>query len=98
MYWLVLKDVSLMFKRFIFLFFLGFLDLGTLGFGHFNGLQAQVFLPPKNIKNYLQTKMIVASRSDLKVIQSNILAFKHIEVLKVHVVSVLYYFFTIGWL
>jgi hypothetical protein len=83
MYWLVLKDVSLMFKRFIFLFFWGFLDLGTLGFGHFNGLQAQVFLPPKNIKNYLQTKMIVASRSDLKVIQSNIVAFKHIEVLKV---------------
>jgi hypothetical protein len=83
MYWLVLKDVSLMFKRFIFLFFLGFLDLGTLGFGHFNVLQAQVFLPPKSIKNYLQTKMIVASRSDLKVIQSNILAFKHIEVLKV---------------
>ena len=83
MYWLVLKDVPLMFKRFVFLFFLGFLDLGILGFGHFNVLQAQVFLPPKSIKNYLQTKMIVASRSDLKVIQSNILAFKHIEVLKV---------------
>lgn len=78
---LVLKDVSPMFKRVVFLIFLGF--LGCPFWGYFSALHAQTFLPPKNIKNYLQTKMIVASRSDLKVIQSNILAFKHIETLKV---------------
>ena len=81
MHCLALKDVSPMFKRVGFLLFLGF--LGCPFWGFFSALHAQSFLPPKNIKNYLQTKMIVASRSDLKVIQSNILAFKHIETLKV---------------
>jgi len=70
-----------MFRRVLFLFFLGFCGCPFWGFS--SALQAQSFLPPKSIKNYLQTKVVIASRSDLKVIQSNISAFKHIETLKV---------------
>ncbi len=51
--------------------------------GNMKLLKAQNFLAPKLIKNFLQTRALVSSRSDLKYIESNIEKFKHLEILKI---------------